>query len=51
MTFSQYLQYEVGEETRVKFWHDLWCGDCLLKEVYPELFVISRDKDSTVTDF
>lgn len=31
--------------TSVKFWHDLWCRDSLLKEAFPKLFGISRDKD------
>lgn len=23
-TFSSYIQYEVGDGSRVKFWHDWW---------------------------
>ena len=32
-TFSKNLQFEVGNGTRMKFWHDVWCGDCPLKEI------------------
>jgi hypothetical protein len=36
----------LGEKygTRVKFWHDHWCGDTPLKEVNPELFSIAHDR-------
>jgi hypothetical protein len=26
--FSKFLRYEVGDGSRIRFWHDLWCG-CL----------------------
>uniref|UniRef100_A0A2N9HY77 Reverse transcriptase zinc-binding domain-containing protein n=1 Tax=Fagus sylvatica TaxID=28930 RepID=A0A2N9HY77_FAGSY len=35
---------------KVKFWHDCWCGDIALNEAFPELFVISRDKDASIAD-
>lgn len=30
------------------FWFDLWCGDSLLKEEFPEIFLISRDLNSSI---
>uniref|UniRef100_A0A2N9F0T2 Reverse transcriptase domain-containing protein n=1 Tax=Fagus sylvatica TaxID=28930 RepID=A0A2N9F0T2_FAGSY len=48
--FSLYCSYSVGDGRRVKFWHDCWCGDIALKEAFPDLFVISRDKDALVAD-
>jgi hypothetical protein len=33
-----------------KFWHDLWCGDTVLKEAFPVLFGIARAKDAFVAD-
>ena len=38
--FSQHLQFDVGDGSRVKFWHDIWCGNCPLKETFPKLFCI-----------
>jgi hypothetical protein len=42
--------FSVGDGRKVKFWHDCWCGDIALKEAFPELFVVSRDKDASVAD-
>ena len=41
LNFSRLLQYDVGDGTRVKFWEDVWCGDCTLKEVFLEFYCIS----------
>jgi len=28
----------VGDGVRIKFWHDLWCGDMVLNEVFLDFF-------------
>jgi hypothetical protein len=43
-------QEKVGDGARTKFWHDLWCGDRVLKEAFPILFGIARMKDASVVD-
>ena len=40
----------MADGTRVKFWHDLWCGDSPLKEAFLEFFRINLDKDSSIVD-
>jgi len=40
----------VGDRVRTQFWHDLWCGDMVLKEAFPVLFGIARMKDASVAD-
>ena len=30
------------------FWHDIWCGNQALSELFPELFSIIVDKDAYV---
>lgn len=47
-TFSCYIQFEVGDGHRVKFWHDIWCGESPLKMSFLELFRIIWDKDVNV---
>jgi hypothetical protein len=49
-TFSRFLTFEVGEGSIVKFWTDNKCGSCCLKEAYPELFRLARNKDALIMD-
>jgi hypothetical protein len=35
--FSSNTKLELGEGTKVKFWHDLWCEDKALKKAFPDL--------------
>uniref|UniRef100_A0A2N9IA56 Sec23/Sec24 trunk domain-containing protein n=1 Tax=Fagus sylvatica TaxID=28930 RepID=A0A2N9IA56_FAGSY len=48
--FSLHCSFVVGDGRKVMFWQDLWCGDMPLKEAFPELFLISREKDAFVAD-
>ena len=38
----------MGNSSKLKFWYDLWCGDSLLMEEFPEIFFISCDQDSSI---
>ena len=42
LDFSKFLWFDVGDGTRIKFWEDVWCRDCSLKEAFLELYSISR---------
>uniref|UniRef100_A0A2N9FN40 Reverse transcriptase zinc-binding domain-containing protein n=1 Tax=Fagus sylvatica TaxID=28930 RepID=A0A2N9FN40_FAGSY len=48
--FVKHVNFEVGDGTKVKFWLDIWCGSCSLKEGYPDLFRIARDKEALGED-
>jgi hypothetical protein len=37
-------RFKVGDGARTKFWHDMWCGDTVLKETFLVLFGIAREK-------
>jgi hypothetical protein len=38
----------VGDGSKVKFWHDLWCGHMALKDAYPILFDIASAKNALI---
>ena len=40
----------MGEGTRIRFWHDRWIGDSILKDLYPELYVCSVVKDACISE-
>lgn len=46
--FLGYSRLEAGDRTRISCWHDLWCGDTILKVAYRVLFGIACAKDSLV---
>jgi hypothetical protein len=48
--FSKFIRFEVGDGTRIRFWQDVWCGDRPLKESFPVLFRIARNKEAWVSD-
>jgi hypothetical protein len=27
VVFSSFVRYEMGNRFKIKFWHELWCGD------------------------
>ena len=50
LNFSK-LQYDMSDGTRVKFWKQVRCGDCSLKEAFLELYSLhslSRARDSSM---
>ena len=48
--FARHLHFEAGDGSKTKFWTDTWCGTCNLKDAYPELFRIARNKEMLVGD-
>ena len=32
----------------VKFWHDVWCENYALKDLYSELYLIAMNKETSV---
>ena len=49
-TFKGFTRHLVVDGTRISFWHDLWCGDTVLKVAFPVLFGIACVKDAFVVD-
>jgi hypothetical protein len=48
--FAQYMRFEVGMGSKIRFWHDTWCGSQPLKQTFPSLFRIARYKEAWVKD-
>jgi hypothetical protein len=46
--FCSHTRFEVGDDSKVRFWHDLWCGDMALKDAFPVLFGIACANDASV---
>jgi hypothetical protein len=40
--FSSLTRFEVRDGSKVRLWHDLWCGDMVLKEACLYLFSIAQ---------
>ena len=48
--FSQHISYTVGDGSRLRFWHDMWCGDLPLRSQFPSLFQLARAPEASVAD-
>lgn len=40
--------FGVGDGSQVRFWHDRWCGEVALKDSFPRLYMVARDRDGVV---
>ena len=49
-SFSRYILYDIGDGSRVKFWHDHWCGETPLVVSYPELSRFCINKEASVAE-
>jgi hypothetical protein len=47
-TLKGFTRHMVGDGTRISFWHDLWCGDSVLKVVFPVSYEIACEKNALV---
>jgi hypothetical protein len=48
--FSSHVRYVVGNGFKIRFWHDIWCGDQTLKEAFLDMFNSACVKDALVAD-
>ena len=46
--FSKFLEFEVGDGSWTWLWIDVWCGELPLKDMFPEFYSITRDKEAFV---
>nr|GEW97871.1 RNA-directed DNA polymerase, eukaryota, reverse transcriptase zinc-binding domain protein [Tanacetum cinerariifolium] len=41
---------KIGNGARSSFWNDTWCGNSPLKTIYPRIYMLDSDRDSTVSN-
>jgi hypothetical protein len=46
--FHQQVELVAGLGTRIRFWHDVWCGDVPLKTRFPLLFACSTSQSASL---
>jgi hypothetical protein len=46
--FCSHTRLILKNGSRIRFWNDVWCGEMPLKEAFPVLYDIARDKDALV---
>jgi len=48
--FPKFVRLKVRDGSKIKFWHNVWCGDQTLKAVSPFLFSIVCFKKALVAN-
>lgn len=48
--FQRHAHIVVGDGSRVRFWHDKWCGEQSLQATFPTIFELARANDAMITD-
>ena len=48
--FSKHITYKVGDGSRIKLWHDIWCGELPLRQKFQDLFHLAQVPDALVAD-
>jgi hypothetical protein len=46
--FCSHIRFELGNGSKIRFWDDVWCGEMTIKEAFPVLYGIAREKDAFV---
>jgi hypothetical protein len=44
--FSNFVSYKVGDGLRIRFWHNIWCGDSARKSSFPKFYSLARNKET-----
>ena len=46
--FYSHTRFEVGDGSKVSFWHDPWCWGMAFKETFPYLYGIAYANDASI---
>jgi hypothetical protein len=47
--FCSHTRLILENESRIRFWDDVWCGEMLIKKAFLVVYDIAHDKDALVT--
>ena len=48
--FDQWIRYRVHDGKRIRLWHDKYCGQASLKDLFPLLYMLDRHQEAVVAD-
>ena len=51
LSFFQNAVFALGDERRINFWKDVWCGEEALCYSFPSFFKLALNKEATVAEF
>jgi len=40
--FANHTKFEVGDGSKIRLWHDLWCGNLTLKEAFIDWYYLRK---------
>ena len=49
-TLSQNAVFSLGDGRRLRFWKDIWCGEVILSNAFPNPFNMAAHKEVLVVD-
>ena len=48
--FYHHFSSKVGVDSSIFFWHDSWCEEGPLQDLFPSLYVLVMNRDATIVD-
>jgi len=49
--FYQVFSFRVGVGSSISFWHDRWCEESPLRDLFPSLYVLAVNRDASIADY
>ena len=49
--FSPFFSFKVGDGSSIYFWHDRWCDDAPLRDIFLSLFALAENRDASIADY
>ena len=48
--FDQWVRYKVRDGQCIKFWHNEWCGQQVLSQQFPNLYLLDRQQHAFIAE-